>query len=282
MSDKPTKTYPPEFLQAMIADHEAEQAGATTEDSSGVRQKGDAMSEIKRFDIPRNGNEFMHEDPDGEYVQYDDHRAEVERLTAERHQLRGDVEALAAERDEAQAEVEQLWRDLTAADGTIDGLRAESTELAAERDAAQAEVERLTARLEHAQAPIVPPLPHTDESASLVQDKMDAYVTSLTTELHETRERLARVQAQYDEFASVTAKTIGQHQRERDEARQQVYRLQQACGDTGANGQAILDSSRPTDEDIWREIWLLGAREHRKAAEWADAMLAEYRKRWPR
>ena len=38
------------------------------------------MSGIKRFDIPRDGNECMHEDPDGEYVQYDDHLAEVERL----------------------------------------------------------------------------------------------------------------------------------------------------------------------------------------------------------
>jgi predicted RNase H-like nuclease (RuvC/YqgF family) len=259
-------------------------AGATPEDSSAVRQKGDAMSEIKRFDIPRNGNEFLHEDPDGEYVQYDDHRAEVERLTAERHRLQGDVEALAAERDEAQAEVEQLWRDLTAADGTIDGLRAESTELAAERDAARAEVERLPARLEHAETRIVPPLPHADESAQLVHGKMDAYVTSLTAELHETRERLARVQVQYDEFARVTAKTIDQHQRERDEARQQVYRLQQACGQNGASGQGMLDTSRPSDEDIWREGFMRCLNDV-AAEDWqaqADLVLTTYRKRWPR
>ena len=36
MSDTPTKTYPPERLHAMIADHEAEQAGATPEESSAV------------------------------------------------------------------------------------------------------------------------------------------------------------------------------------------------------------------------------------------------------
>lgn len=101
MSDLPVKTYPPEFLQAMIADHEAEQAGATTEDSSAVETKGDAMREIKRFDIPRHGNECMHEDPDGEYVQYDDHRAEVERLTAE-------VKRLKAERDEAVQDEKRL------------------------------------------------------------------------------------------------------------------------------------------------------------------------------
>jgi hypothetical protein len=36
MSDIPTKTYPPSFLHALIADHEAEQAGATTEASSAI------------------------------------------------------------------------------------------------------------------------------------------------------------------------------------------------------------------------------------------------------
>ena len=36
MSDTPTKTYPPDALHAMIADHEAEQAGTTPEESSVV------------------------------------------------------------------------------------------------------------------------------------------------------------------------------------------------------------------------------------------------------
>ena len=36
MSDIPTKTYPPEFLHALIADHEAEQAGGTPKESSAV------------------------------------------------------------------------------------------------------------------------------------------------------------------------------------------------------------------------------------------------------
>ena len=45
MSDIPTKTYPPEVLHATIADVEAEQAGATPEESSAVETKGDAMSD---------------------------------------------------------------------------------------------------------------------------------------------------------------------------------------------------------------------------------------------
>ena len=36
MSDTPTKTYPPQFLQRLVDDHEAEQAGATPEASSAV------------------------------------------------------------------------------------------------------------------------------------------------------------------------------------------------------------------------------------------------------
>ena len=36
MSDIPTKTYPPSFLHALIADHEAAQAGATPDESSAV------------------------------------------------------------------------------------------------------------------------------------------------------------------------------------------------------------------------------------------------------
>lgn len=135
----------------------------------------------------------------------------------------------------------------------------------------RAEVERLTVRLEHAQARIVPPLPHADESAQQVQDKMDGYIASLTTELHETREKLARVQVQYDEFAKVTAKVIDKHQRERDHARQQVYLLQQAGAD------------RPTDEDIWREAYMSQLHDRYWASsELADRALAEYRKRWPR
>lgn len=100
-----------------------------------------------------------------------------------------------------------------------------------------------------------------------------AEVERLTTELHETREKLARVQVQYDEFAKVTAKVIDKHQRERDHARQQVYLLQQA----GAN--------RPSDEDIWREVFFRCVSDYitgEKRVIIADTMLAEYRKRWPR
>lgn len=39
------------------------------------------MSEITRF-FSWDGNGFMHEDADGDYVLYEDHKAEVERLKA--------------------------------------------------------------------------------------------------------------------------------------------------------------------------------------------------------
>ena len=50
-----------------------------------------------------------------------------------------------------------------------------------------------------------------------------------------------------------------------------------------ANGQAILDSSRPDDETIWREVFVrsVNTPSEFKVA-FADWALAEYRKRWPR
>ena len=40
MSDIPTKTYPPEFLRAMIADHEAEQAGQRPRHPRRLKRRG--------------------------------------------------------------------------------------------------------------------------------------------------------------------------------------------------------------------------------------------------
>jgi hypothetical protein len=150
MSDIPTKTYPPEFLEAMIVDHEAQQAGATTEDSSAVQKKGDAMSE--------------------------------------------DLVNLA-----------QRWPERAATH--YEGCEADHT-------------------------------------------------GCLLKKLAREVERLAT---------------------ERDEARAEVERLR-------ANGQALLDTSRPTDEDIWREafITMLPSYPWEKAAEQSDCVLVEYRKRWPR
>jgi hypothetical protein len=90
MSDIPTKTYPPSFLRALIADHEAERAGATPEESSAIETKGDSMSNIARFQILND-----------EWVRYDDHRAEVERLTGERDAALAEVERLRGETQRA-------------------------------------------------------------------------------------------------------------------------------------------------------------------------------------
>ena len=188
-----TKTYPPEFLQRLIADHEAEQAGATTEDSSAVQAKGDAMSEIERFTRHDSGD--MLRNKDGGWVRYQDHRARVRRLAtelAEAHELCSALQLAAEQADEMKAHAE----------ASVAAEAAETDRVTAERDAAQVEVERLRAEVERLQA----------------------------------------------------------------------------------NGQAMLDTSRATDEDIWREafITMLPSFPWEKAAEKSDCVLVEYRKRWPR
>ena len=50
-----------------------------------------------------------------------------------------------------------------------------------------------------------------------------------------------------------------------------------------ANASASLTSSRPTDEDIWREAFMSQLHDRYGAAsELAEVALAGYRKRWPR
>ena len=49
------------------------------------------------------------------------------------------------------------------------------------------------------------------------------------------------------------------------------------------SGQAILDSSRPDDETIWREAFMAAVHDvHKNWMDVADVALAQYRKRWPR
>ena len=317
------------------------------------------MSEIARF-FSWDGD-GMRPANNGDYVRYDDHLAEVERVARQNSENFAEAECLKnaidhltdhlmSERDEAQDEVKRLKEQVAAltlaveqadelkahAEAAAAAEEAETDRVMSERDAAQIEVERLKRML--------PPTAHTgirngpgegswsvfagkvveerDEAREEVErlnaevkrlteqvgaltltlaleqaDEMKAHAEAetdrVTAERDEAREKLTRVQVQYDEFAKVTAKVIEQHQRERDHARQQVYRLQQAGADRPtdqsaqnldmANGQAILDSSRPDDETIWREAFMSAVHDvHKNWMDVADVALAQYRKRWPR
>lgn len=88
----------------MIADHlggaNKKADAATPEDSSAVRQKEDAMSDIARW-AAFDGGIAPH--PYGKWILYDDHQAEVERLTAERDAAQAEVERLIAERDQSES-----------------------------------------------------------------------------------------------------------------------------------------------------------------------------------
>ena len=107
----------------------------------------------------------------GEWVRYDDHRAEVERLTIERDEARdeaerrlGDMQLLAKQIDLWKAASscstpEQMLSGRRFMDARIheltrerDGWRSDAERMTAERDAAQAEVERLTVERNKAKA----------------------------------------------------------------------------------------------------------------------------------
>ena len=127
-------------------------------------------------------------------------------------------------------EVERLWRDLTAADGTIDQLRTELAQQDQDLKTAREDVLRLTAERDTARA--------------------------------EVQRLLA----------------------ERDQPKSQPKGRE--VGRFGLDGHYLdaMEPMRTTDEGIWREaiMTLLPSYPPQKAAEHADGVLAEYRKRWLR
>ena len=274
------------------------------------------MSDIERF-FPIWVDGVMMPANNGKYVRYDDHRAEVERLTVERDEAQAEVKRLKEQVAALTVAVEQADEMKAHAEAAAAAEEAETDRVMAERHAAQAEVERLTQNLDawkkdcqeleqkrNRALDLGEELNRELEGQKAANQRLlrecaediasaKAREEAATTELNEAREKLAQVQVQYDEFAKVTAKVIEQHQRERDHARQQVYRLQQAGAGRPtdpsaqnldmANGQAILDCSRPDDETIWREAFMSQLHDRYWAAsEVADVALAEYRKRWSR
>ena len=135
-----------------------------------------------------------------------------------------------------------------------------------------AEVERLAAERDNAQA-------GDDVALSALtnalrdRDAAQAEIERLTTLL--TVERVEQITAERHQLRGDVAALIA----ERDAALDEVERLR-------TNRQGILDTSRPTDEDIWREaFWVLLRKTSyawERLAREAGDVLAEYRKRWPR
>lgn len=118
-----------------------------------------------------------------------------------------------------------------------------------------------------------------------------AGVEQLMRERDEARAEVERLTAERDTARAEVQRLIAE--RDQPESRQRgrevgrfgldghyLYAMEPAR----PNGQGILDSWRPDDETIWREaiMTLLPSYPVPKAAEHADGVLAEYRKRWPR
>jgi chromosome segregation ATPase len=141
--------------------------------------------------------------------------------------------------------------------------------LIAERDAAQAEVERLTAERDEARAEV--------ERLIAERDEAQSESVRLKTERDEQKRQNYQVVYGCDALVDSARRRAEKATAERDEARAEVERLR-------ANGQGMFDSSRPSDEDIWREAFmnLLIKMNDDLARLEADRALTTYRKRWPR
>lgn len=127
--------------------------------------------------------------------------------------------------------------------------------LIAERDEARAEVERLIAERDEAQSESV----------------------RLKTERDEQKRQNYQVVYGCDALVDSARRRAEKATAERDEARAEVERLRANCKET-------LTSSRHTDEDIWREAFMVLLQNYSTeiAGGEADLALAEYLERWPR
>lgn len=167
--------------------------------------------------------------------------------------LRGDVERLTHERDEARAEAERRLGDMQLLAKQIDLWKAASS-------------------------------CSTPEQMLSGRRFMDARIHELTRERDGWRSDAERMTAERDAAqAEVERLTVERNKAKAVEwlrANQSAQNL-----DMVANCKETLTSSRPTDEDIWREVFFRCVSEYitgEKRVIIADTMLAEYRKRWPR
>ena len=167
------------------------------------------------------------------------------------------IDRLTAERDEAQGEVERVKRMFPPTTHT--GLRNGPGEgswsvfagtVVEERDEAREEVERLNAEVK----------------------RLKEQVGALTVAVEQADEAKAHAEAAAAAEEAETDRVMV----ERDAAQAEVERLR-------ANNQRMFDSSRPSDEDIWRHAFTAALQSpHFNRTKMADEVLAEYRKRWPR
>lgn len=178
--------------------------------------------------------------------------AEVERLTTERDEARAEVERLSAEVARI-TDDRDSWENEAAVNDALAREQLDAMLLQHQRDFARQEFERLRTEL-------------VEQDNELDAARED--VLRLTSERDMARAEVQRLIAERDQTAT--------HPKGRE------------VGRFGLDGHYLdaMEPARPSDEDIWREAFMVLLRKTsyawERASEEADRVLAEYRKRWPR
>ena len=230
------------------------------------------MSDIERF-VTIWGGVVMHPSSSGNWVRYDDHRAEVERLREERDEAHSTIYRLASERDKSNSEVERLTFERDQAQAEVKNLNAQMTDaivriraLTAERDEAQAEVERLTAELHRTRADgielrwvadEVEQLTAQRDAAQAEVERLKEQVRALTVAVEQADEMKAHAEASAAAEEAETDRVMA----ERDAAQVDVERLKNAIDHLTSE----RDEARDERDAVQRErervqalLWLRG------------------------
>lgn len=144
--------------------------------------------------------------------------------------------------------------------------------LIAERDAARAEVERLKAML--------PPTAHTGVRNGPGEGSWSVFAEKVVEERDAAQAEVERLTVERDTARAEVRRLIAE--RDQPESRGKGREV----GRFGLDGHYLyaMEPARPSDEDIWREAFMVLLRNYYPeiADAKADSVLALYRKRWPR
>lgn len=224
----------------------------------------------------------------GDWVRYTDHQAEVEQLTCQRSETFAEIERLTRNQDRLRDGLREALEERNNVRHEAVELREKLVEAQAEVDRLKEQVAALTAAVEQADEMKA----HAEAAAAAEEAETDRVMSerkAAQAEVEHLKNAICYLTRERDEARD--ERDAAQRERERVQAllwvrEGELPTLQ--CDQSAqnldmANGQATLDSLRPTDETIWREAFMAAVHDvHKNWMDVADVALAQYRKRWPR